>query len=206
MYVPKHFSQDDPALLLDVMRTNNFATLVSSVDGLPFATHLPVLATMENGVCRIEGHFAKANPQWKALESNPAALIMFHGPHTYISPALYRSKDRVPTWNYVAVHANGKVTIRHAATDKLSMLGKLVAHHEPAYKTQFEEIDGDLKDGLLQAIVAFEMTVETLEGKFKLGQNRLPDNQPGMQTWLENGGENEQSLADWMKRLGYWSK
>jgi transcriptional regulator len=204
MYIPQHFSQDDPAILLEVMQQYSFATLVSNCDGAPFVTHLPVSARMEAGVVRIGGHLARANAHWKALEGDPQALVIFQGPHTYVSPTLYRSKDRVPTWNYIAVHASGRAAVSHAAEDKLAQLSELIALHEPAHRAQFDAIRTDLRDGLINAIVAIDITVEKLEGKFKLGQHRLADNRPEMQARYEQGDENERAIAGWMKRLGFW--
>jgi transcriptional regulator len=204
MYIPPHFSKDDPAVLLEVMQQYSFATLVSNHDGAPFATHLPVSSRVESGVVRIGAHVARANPHWKALETDPQALVIFHGPHTYISPTLYKSKDRVPTWNYIAVHARGRAAVDHSASAKLRILSTLIAEHEPAYRAQFEAITPDLRDGLINAIVAIDITVESLEGKFKLGQHRLADDTPQMQTRHEQGGENERAIAAWMKRLGHW--
>jgi transcriptional regulator len=204
MYVPAHFAQEDPALLLEVMQQESFATLVSVVDGAPFATHLPVLARTEGETTYIEGHFARANPHWKGLEKDPVALVIFQGPHAYISPTLYTSSERVPTWNYVAVHATGRITLEHGRDAKLGMLSRLVAHHEPSYQAQFDAIGGGMVDGLLQAIVAFDIKVDRLEGKFKLGQHRLAGDKPEMRSWLEQGGEDQRALAGWMKRLGYW--
>lgn len=204
MYIPRHFSQDDPAVLLEVMQQYSFATLVSNCEGMPYATHLPVSAELDAGVVRISAHVARANPHWKALEADSQALVIFHGPHTYISPTLYRSKDRVPTWNYIAVHASGRATVRHNEEAKLNALSTLIARHEPAYRAQFDAIDQNLRDGLLNAIVAIDITVEKLEGKFKLGQHRLAEDKPEMQARHEQGGENERAIAEWMKRLGYW--
>ncbi len=191
-------------VLLEVMQQYSFATLVSNCDGAPFATHLPVSVRMEAGTVRIDSHLARANPHWQALESDPQALVIFHGPHTYISPTLYKSKSRVPTWNYIAVHAGGRAVVNHGEESKLRVLSTLIAEHEPAYRAQFDTIDQDLRDGLLNAIVAIDITVEKLEGKFKLGQHRLADDKPEMQTRHEQGGENERAIAEWMKRLGYW--
>jgi len=205
MYVPPHFREDDPTLLMEVLQRHSFAMLVSNLDGAPFATHLPLKVRHEGATLRIDGHFARANPHWQALEIDPNALVIFQGPHTYISPALYQSSNRVPTWNYVAVHATGRVRVDHSADAKLATLQQLIAQYDPGYQTQFDAIDGGLRDGLLNAIVAFELTVDKLEGKFKLGQNRLADNKPEMQRWHEQGGENERELAQWMKRLGHWS-
>lgn len=204
MYVPKHFREDDPALLLDVMQRYSFATLVSNVDGKPFATHVPVLARQVDGAVQIDGHVARANPHWQALQDDPAALVIFQGPHTYISPTLYVGKNRVPTWNYIAVHASGTAVIEHDSDAKLALLAALVQHTEPGYQPQFDQLDSGLREGLLKAIVGFTIRIDQLEGKFKLGQHRLTEDQPGMQAWHEAGGDNERAIAQWMQRLGHW--
>jgi transcriptional regulator len=204
MYIPKHAEQNDPAILLDVMQRHNFATMISNVDGTPYATHLPMLIRRDGDTFHIEGHFARANPHWQALENDPRALVVFQGPHTYISPSLLNNANRVPTWNYIAVHASGSVKIDHAAETKLSMLSKLIAQHEPGYQAQFDAMDAELSNRMINAIVGFEIKVDKLEGKFKLDQHRLADNSPQLWTSLAEGGENERGLAEWMKRLGYW--
>lgn len=204
MYIPSHSTQDDPAILLEVMQRHNFATIISNVNGVPFATHLPMLIRRDGDTFHIEGHFARANPHWQALESDPKALVVFQGPHTYISPALLNNANRVPTWNYIAVHATGSVTIDHTPEAKLRMLSKLIAQHEPGYQAQFGAMNPELSGRLVHAIVAFEMKVGKLEGKFKLDQHRLADNSPELWSSLAQGGENERGLAEWMKRLGYW--
>jgi transcriptional regulator len=204
MYVPPHFAQHDPALLLEVMQRYNFATLVSNLDGAPYATHLPVLARCEGDAIVIEGHVARANPHWQALETDPHALLMFHGPHSYISPTLFQPGNRVPTWDYIAVHAGGRVQLQHDAASKLGLLSKLVAHHEPEFQSQLDAMPVSARDGLLKGIVAFRMAVDKLEGKFKLGQHRLADDQPQKQAHHAQGGEDEREIAQWMQRLGYW--
>ena len=205
MYVPKHFAEDDPDLLLEVMREYNFATLVSMVDGAHFATHVPVLARHVDGVVEISGHVARANPHWRAWEASPQALLMFQGPHTYVSPTLYAGRNRVPTWNYIAVHASGPVQVDESDDGKLATLQHLISHHEPGYRTQFSELDPGIRQGLLGAIVGFTLRVERIEGKFKLGQHRLAEDSPEMQAWHEADGEDTRAIAGWMKRLGYWS-
>ena len=89
------------------MRANPFAILVSSADRGPFATHVPVVIREYGERLVIRGHVAKANPHWKFLEDNSTCLIIFHGPHAYISPSNYETREAVPTWNYGAVHAYG---------------------------------------------------------------------------------------------------
>ncbi len=204
MYVPSHFSQDDPALLREVMQRYSFATMISTVDGAPFASHVPVLTREIDGMLHIEGHVARANNHWHALENDPQVLVIFHGPHTYFSPSLYDGKNFVPTWNYVAVHANGRATIDHSDEIKLTMLKALVAAHEPDYQSQFDQLDAAYRTGNLNAIVAFDIEVTKLEGKFKLGQHRLAVTRPEAQMLHESGNENQRDIAAWMKRLGYW--
>ncbi|MEC5217895.1 transcriptional regulator [Actimicrobium sp. GrIS 1.19] len=204
MYIPKHFVQSDPAVLLDVMRRHDFATLISTIDGAPFAAHVPLLVSMADGVTTIAGHVARANPHWQAMLSDPAALVIFHGPHTYVSPTLYEDANMVPTWNYIAVHARGNVVIDHSDAGKLAILSALIAHNEPGYQAQFDQMDNERRTAMLGAIVGFTMRVDQLEGKFKLGQHRLTGEKPAMQGTHETGGENQQAIAGWMKRLGYW--
>ena len=204
MYLPKHFEQDDPVLLLEVMRQHTFATLVSQVDGAHFATHVPVVACAGDDGIEINGHVARANPHWRGLQSAPEALMIFHGPHTYISPTQYTQQNRVPTWNYIAIHASGPATVHEADAAKLAILAESIGHHEPVYRAQFDALEPPYRAAMLGAIVGFTLRVEKLEGKFKLGQHRLAEDRPELQAWHESGGENERAIAGWMKRLGYW--
>ncbi len=205
MYIPKHFARDDRAELLAVMREYNFATLVSTIAGEPFVSHVPVLAREEDdGGLFIEGHVAAANPHARALADGAHALVIFQGPHTYISPSHYRSEGRVPTWNYIAVHASGRARTIDDVDGKLAILGHLIAHHDPVFAPRFAAFDTRQRDVLLAAITGFEIAVDKLEGKFKLGQHRLADDRPSLQASHESGGENERAIAQWMKQLGYW--
>jgi transcriptional regulator len=205
MYVPKHFAQDDPELLLEVMRTYNFATLIGTSSDGPYATHLPVLASrLESGTFAIDAHVAHANPQWRFLETDPRVLVIFEGPHAYISPKSYRSNRRVPTWNYIAVHARGRARVFHGAEEKLATLDKLIRFHEPSFAPRFAEFESGMRDSLVGAIVGMEIAVEKIEGKFKLNQHRLADDRSELEAEYRQGDENHRALAQWMERLGYW--
>lgn len=205
MYVPKHFAHDELADLLTVMRRYAFATVFASVDGEPFATHAPVrVDASAKGVVRIEGHVAAMNPHARALDG-ARVLVTFHGPHTYISPTLYRSPGRVPTWNYIAVHARGTARTIDDPPAKHALLTRLIDEHEPDFNATFAQFDPRHRDALLSAITGFEIVVDKLDGKFKLGQNRLADNVPEMQGVHETGDADRQAIAQWMKQLGYWT-
>ncbi len=173
MYIPEHFLQEDRALLLDLMRADSFALLISAgLDGVPFVTHLPMIIRDGAESVVIEGHMARANPHWQYLEKDPRALIVFSGPHAYVSPSLYESKENVPTWNYVTVHAYGQVKLAHDMPEKHAAQTRLIDALEPEYQPQFDALRPVYVQGRLSAIVAFEMLVARLEGKFKLSQNR----------------------------------
>lgn len=202
MYVPKHFVQDDEALLIEVMRAHSFALLISNQEsGEPFVTHLPFVVREDADRLIIEGHMARANPHWRFLEKEARALIVYSGPHAYVSPSLYQSKESVPTWNYIAVHAYGRVTLVHDAKSKHAAQQRLVAAIEPAYQEQFDQLRTDYLQGMINGIVAFEFAVDRLEGKFKLSQNRPEADRRNVATVFAEGDGDQRALAAWMRRV-----
>jgi transcriptional regulator len=202
MYIPKHFAQEDQALLIEVMRAHSFALLVSTREnGEPFVTHLPFVVRDNADRVVIEGHMARANPHWRYLEKNARALIVFSGPHAYVSPSLYESKENVPTWNYIAVHAYGQVKLTHAMPDKHAAQTRLIDALEPAYHRQFDELSPTYMHGRMSAIVAFEFIVERLEGKFKLSQNRPMADRRNVAKVFAEGNDDQRAVSSWMRRV-----
>lgn len=172
MYVPLHFRFSEHADIVAFMRRFNFATIVTQVKGLPFATHLPfVIEETAAGEVRLLAHFAKANPQWKTLEEQ-TALVIFSEPHAYISPLLYEKEQNVPTWNYVAVHVYGKANLITKPESAFELLEKQMQTFEGEYLAQWERLSQDYKNAMVKGIAAIEMTVEKLEAKSKLSQNK----------------------------------
>ncbi|HEY3992780.1 MAG TPA: FMN-binding negative transcriptional regulator, partial [Ktedonobacteraceae bacterium] len=110
MYVPKHFREDDLTVLQKLMRDYSFATLISTqVDGVPVATHLPVFLESEPAPYgTLKAHLALGNAQWRTFQEGREVLVIFQGPHSYISPSWYEVELSVPTWNYATVHAYGQ--------------------------------------------------------------------------------------------------
>jgi len=173
MYVPAHFSTGDAALVDETIDANSFATLVSQVDGLPFATHLPMLRERRGEHTVLLGHFARANPHWRSLAAGEPALAIFHGPHAYVSPRWYVSPNLVPTWNYAAVHCIGRLRIIDDPSSVRALIVRLVEQFEGARPDAWTlALEPGLEASMLSAIVAFEFDVERIEAKFKLGQNR----------------------------------
>lgn len=177
MYIPKHFELDDVPRLQAFMDEHRFATLVTNVEGEPFATHVPLLldpAPAPFGTLR--GHMARANPQWQSLASSPT-LAIFHGPHAYVSPGWYVSAGpAVPTWNYAVVHAYGQARLMEGAAAVHTLLRALVdreeATNEPPWR--METLESGYLEHMAAQIVAFEIPIARLQGKAKLSQNRPP--------------------------------
>ena len=166
MYIPQFNAIHDPALLYDLMRQFSFATIVSVHEGQPFATHMPVLVEAEG---RLATHLARNNPQWTTF-ADQEILVIFQGDHSFISPAWYEKHPSVPTWNYMTVHAYGKVRMVEEPQAVKAMLHKLVGEYEQQWK--MEDLPESYLNGMLKGLVAFEVEVTRLEGKFKLSQNR----------------------------------
>lgn len=184
MYIPNANRVEDQAQLVAFMQANSFATLVSMVQGELFATHLPLVVVTEGEQVRLRGHLAKANPHWQAWATQPEVLVIFQGPHAYISPSHYEKWESVPTWNYIAVHAYGAVQLVQEEAGLLATLTELIAATEPAYQAQWDSLPDKFRSGMLNGIVAFQITITRLEGKFKLSQNRAISDQQRVATAL----------------------
>jgi transcriptional regulator len=177
VYIPEHFRNEDRATALAFMRANPFAILISNSDERPFATHVPVVIRESADHLMIRGHVARANPHWQYLQSDPTCLMIFHGPHAYISPSNYDTREVVPTWNYGAVHIYGNA-ITYAEPDQLlNMLHDLIPTFEAAYEQQWASLSEAYRQRMLSHIVGFEIAATKLEAKFKLSQNRSRNEQ-----------------------------
>lgn len=197
MFVPKAFRLDDRQAISDLLKAYDFGLLVTALDGQPQASHLPFLFDVqygEEGV--LLGHMARANPQWRDFaalaEQEQEALVVFQGPHSYISPTWYGGgPPNVPTWNYVAVHAYGVPQVMDDAAVVRALLERLVAVQEAGQDRPWSM--GDLEESFTQAMmrgmVAFEIPVTRLEAKAKLSQNKRPEQLAAATRVLEDAGE-----------------
>ena len=179
MYLPKSFHIEDRPELQAFMRAYNFASLVTQHAGAPFASHLPFMLDGERGPHgTLLAHMARANPQWRDFAAGGEVLVMFQGPHSYISPAWYETQPSVPTWNYAVVHAYGVARIVEDHATLHHMLEMLVDTHEAAFAQPWRmELPQDYLDKMIRAIVGFEIEITRLEGKLKLSQNRSEHDQ-----------------------------
>ena len=191
MYIPKLNREDDQAELHELMRRYNFATLVTQHDGAPFATHMPFLIDAARGPHgTLLAHMARANPQWRDFATGQEALVIFQGPHAYISPSWYDVTPSVPTWNYAAIHAYGTPRIIEDHTRLYGMLSTLVDIHESAFEQPWAmRLPDDYMDKLMRAIVGFEIELVRIEGKLKLSQNRTEHERRRVADALRHSGD-----------------
>jgi transcriptional regulator len=209
MYQPPQFQSKDRAQALDIIRAHPFASLISVDDaGLPFVTHLPLHLeerTEEQGTddprLVLLGHCAKPNPHWKYLIERPQAVVTFLGPNAYLSPQIYPDLARVPSWNYLAVHCTVQTTLIDDPLAKDRLLKKLIGDHEPTYAQQWIDLGTEYQHKMLAGIVGFELQVLDLQCKIKINQHR-PESHVALHQMYAEGNDNEQALADWMRRLG----
>lgn len=175
MYTPKQFEMNDPAELTAFMQHYNFAALVTHDESGLTATHLPFMIDSTRGEHgTLIAHLARPNPQWKSFANGQEALVMFTGPHAYVSPRWYEKPTiNVPTWNYTAVHAYGVPRVVEDPEEIYAMLDQLVLTHEGGYEQPWpmQSAEEHVRR-LIGGIVGFEMMITRVEGKAKLSQNR----------------------------------
>lgn len=173
MYIPRMNQENDLNTLQDFMQAHNFAILINQSNGQLDATHLPLILDRDRGdYGTLIGHLARANKQWKTFDSDET-LIIFNGPHAYITPTWYENHPSVPTWNYATVHAYGIPQLIEETNAVDNALRMLVENHEKSRNPEWVmDLPDDMMHTMRQAIVAFEIPITRLEGKFKLSQNK----------------------------------
>jgi transcriptional regulator len=202
MYLPVPFEESRVEVLHALMREHPFATLVShGADGLA-ANHLPLHLDAASGLGALQGHVARANPLWQQ-SADAEVLAIFHGPQTYVTPSWYATKREhgkaVPTWNYVVVHAHGRLRVIDDPAWLRRQLETLVAEHEAGFAEPWRIADAppDYIDKMLTAIVGIEIVVTDIRGKWKTSQNQPPANRAGVVAGLrQQGTDNAVQMAE----------
>ncbi|VVO96240.1 Protease synthase and sporulation protein PAI 2 [Pseudomonas fluorescens] len=207
MYNPNGFAIKDLHELQQQILDTRLAVVVTHDEQGLQASHLPLLFSPDQGPNgTLYGHFARANPQWKALQNGAEALVIFAGADAYVSPGFYPSKAEhgkvVPTWNYVAVHAYGTAEVFSDADRLLNLVSALTDRHEAGRDQPWKVADApaDYIDGMLKAIVGFALPIHRLEGKRKLSQNRSTADIAGVREGLAASPDtHDQALAHLMR-------
>lgn len=198
MFTPKPYEINDIPQIHQFINEFSFGVLVSSsLTG----THIPFVLNSEEGKYgTLYAHCAKANPHWKTLE-NSDVLIIFTGPHSYISPNWYSKGPAVPTWNYTAVHAYGKTTLLNHS-DTLKTVNDVVKKYEPSLLKEQTILTPEYTDKLLAGIAGFKIELTKLEGQLKLGQQRSKSDQQGVYNALKQSSNiDDQALAQYMEKI-----
>jgi len=172
MYVPKYYKVSDLEEIKEFIQHNSFATIVSIRKGKPFAAHIPVLLKKIEDDYYLTGHLAYGNPLWKTFEEVQDILVIFNGPHAYISSSWYEHEN-VPTWNYQAVHVYGKASLIEGIAleqDLTSLLEKYESFRENP--VLWDKLSPELLQQEMKGIKGFKIKVEEVQAAYKLSQNR----------------------------------
>src|SRR5687768_4015922 len=171
MYSPPYNQVEQRAEVIEFMRAHNFPLLVTGTGGSLHGSHLPAMIHEQEARVVIDMHMARNNPQWKEFFDDEV-MVVFTGPHAYVSPRWYEEKERVPTWNYTAVHAYGVPRVIEEPGAKHASQRRLVAAMDPQWLPKFDALRADYVQQMLGGIVNFEVAVTRVETRWKLSQNR----------------------------------
>ncbi|PAW94186.1 transcriptional regulator [Mucilaginibacter sp. MD40] len=201
MYTPKPFQVTDQQQAISFMQKFSFASMITVLNGLPEATHLPFVVEQRGNDVVLLSHFARANPQVNVIEQE-TSLVIFTEPHAYISPKNYEKDTNVPTWNYITIHAYGKATLVKEESAVSALLSKTIGIYEQDYLKQWNRLPDDYRSKMMNGIVAFELLITDLQAKFKLSQNRSEAEQNNIINNLSNSSTaNEKEIAAYMQQL-----
>ncbi len=178
MYIPDHFKETNPERIASFIKSHSFGILTTAPNGVPFVSHLPFLYSyFEGSQGKLFGHMARANSQWQHFTADGEVLAVFQGPHAYISPSWYSSPG-VPTWNYAVVHLRGKPRLIESESELEALVERITCVHESHMPSPWKpNLEGERRSKLLNMIVGFEIEITDIQAKYKLSQNRSPEDQ-----------------------------
>ena len=204
MYRLKYFIEEDNKKVIDFMKANYFAVIVSADEKYPAATHVPLDIVQTDNTLFFTGHIMKSSDHHKAFLKNENVLVIFNGPHSYISASWYPNPVQASTWNYMAVHAQGKIIFGEEEETKKIVEALTNKYENPDSPAAFSKLPTEYVDRLVKAIVAFTIEVDTLENVFKLSQNHEQETrQRIIENLSKHSGDNEKVIACEMElRLG----
>lgn len=201
MYIPKHFKVAELEEIQEFIHTHSFGTLITTKNGKPIATHLPLQLVKEEDEYFITGHMAYGNPQWRTFDACGDVLMTFQGPHAYISSSWYE-KENVPTWNYQAVHIYGAARLLDEAelkSDLTTLMKKYEAHRE--HPVLWETLSPSMLEKELKGIVGFKIHVTEVQAAYKISQNRTESDYRNIIDQLHKEDDTDSSkMADVMEK------
>ncbi|MGC4038834.1 MAG: FMN-binding negative transcriptional regulator [Chitinophagaceae bacterium] len=202
MYNLPHFKEKNQQVVIDFMKQHPFAMLIGSANNKSYATQIPMLFDERNGKMILLGHMMRKQDHQRAFEENPQVLVVFTGPHTYVSATWYADPHQASTWNYMSVHARGTIRFLDEA-GLIDALKKLSLHYEnnnTSSSTTYENLPADYTAKLIKSIIAFEVEVDSIENVFKLSQNRDEESYHHIMDKLSAQDEDGKLIAEEMKK------
>ncbi|MDZ7585680.1 MAG: FMN-binding negative transcriptional regulator [Thiobacillus sp.] len=200
MYSPEHFKETNPERISALIKGNPLGMLITAPDGEPFVSHLPfILESSAGSQGKLLGHMARANPQWQHFVEGSKVLVVFQGPHAYVSPSWYSSPG-VPTWNYAVVHLRGIPRLLEGESELEALVEQITHVHESNLPNPWKpNLTDERRSKLLSMIVGFEIEITHIQGKFKLSQNRPPEDQRSVVDKLsQSNNQTEAAVAKLM--------
>lgn len=201
MYKLKYFTEEDNEKVIAFMEENSFALITGMGDEYPVATQVPLDIKIENDKIFLTGHIMKNTDHHKAFLKNENVLAIFSGPHCHVSASWYPNPVQASTWNYMTVHAKGKIRFGDEAQTKKIVEGLTNKYEKPDSPAAFSKLSNEYVDRLVKAIIAFTIKVETLDNVFKLSQNHDEETRQSIIEHLrKNGSDNEKAIAEEMEQ------
>lgn len=211
MYKLKYFTEEDSEKVIAFMKEYSFATITGIGDEYPVATHVPLEIRIKNSSDNHQlqitnyklfftGHIMKNSDHHKAFVKNENVLVIFNGPHCHVSASWYPNPVQASTWNYMTVHAKGKISFNDEAQTKKIVEALTNKYEKPDSPAAFDKLPGEYVDRLVKAIVAFTIEVESIDNVFKLSQNHEPETRKSIIENLRNGSDDEKAIAAEMEQ------
>jgi transcriptional regulator len=204
MYKLAHFTETDNNAVIEFMRANSFAIITAIGDTYPVATQVPLFIDInEEGKIFLTGHIMRKTDHHKAFEKNENVLVLFTGPHTYVSASWYTTPQTASTWNYMTVHAKGKITLLDEAATYEAIKNITEKYEGKETAAAFHKMEEGYIAAMLKAIIAFSIEVESIENVFKLSQNRDEQSKKNIiEALQQRPDDNSKMIAEEMiKRL-----
>ena len=200
MYKLKYFTEEDSEKVIAFMKEYSFATITGTGDEYPVATHVPLDIQQMDGKLFFTGHIMKNSDHHKAFVKNENVLVIFNGPHCHVSASWYPNPVQASTWNYMTVHAKGKISFSDEAQTKKIVEALTNKYEKPGSPAAFDKLPGEYVDRLVKAIVAFTIEVGSIDNVFKLSQNHEPETRISIIKNLKNGSDDEKAIAAEMEQ------
>lgn len=203
MYKTSHYRENDREVLVAFMKENYFAVLTANTNDYPVATHIPLEINIDGDKIILGGHMMKGSDHYRHMRNHPNVLVIFNGPHCYVSASWYAEEPMASTWDYMTVHANGTIQFK-SEEDTIAAVKRITNEHEaPGNHASLSRLPEGYIEKLAPAIIAFEIEVQSLENVFKLSQNRSTESKQNIAAKLrEIGTDNTKAIADEiLKRL-----